>query len=264
MNKSNSMPVKLIKTQAKSIFTKTKLGNNLRTVNQYVGCQHACLYCYAKFLCQWKDCGKWGSWVEAKMNAPELVKNKFVRGEVFMSSASDCYQPLEKELGLTRKVLENMNKEIPLSILTKSDLVLRDLDIFKQFKSIDVGLTVNSFDEKQRAIFEPFAVPKVRRIAALKTLKANGIKTYAFVSPLIPGLIDLPRLIAELKDCADYFWFEFINVRAAGFEFVNALKTKFPESHKLIADKEKFERFVQDCRKIIYFSDIQVEGVVRH
>jgi len=195
------MKPKIIKTQAKEIFTKTKLPGCDWVINQYVGCGHNCSYCYARFMGRWKGYGEWGSWVEAKVNAPALVKNRYVPGKVFISSVSDAYQPVEKELKLTRKVLENMDKNIALSILTKSDLVLRDIDVLKQFKKVEVGFTINSFTDNEKALFEPDSPTNEERIEAMKILKKNGIKTYAFISPIIPGLISplssRPRLYPQ-------------------------------------------------------------------
>jgi len=122
--------VKLIKTTAKKLYIKTKIPGIDYVLNHYVGCEHNCAYCYAKFICRWKKHGKWGTWVEAKINAPELAK-KFIEGKVAMSSISDAYQQIEKELNLTRKVLENIDKRTNLEILTKSDLALLDIDLFK-------------------------------------------------------------------------------------------------------------------------------------
>ena len=146
--------VKVIKVKAKEIFTKTKLPGADYVINQYVGCEHQCLYCYAKFIGKWrpKDYGKWGKWVEAKMNAPELVNRKGIEGSVFMSSISDPYQPIEKKLKLTRQILENLDKNADLSILTKSDLVIRDIDLFREFKNISIGLTINNFQGKEKEI----------------------------------------------------------------------------------------------------------------
>jgi len=169
-------------------------------------------------MCQWRpeNYGKWGSWVEVKMNAPELVKGKYVDGWVYMSSVSDPYQPIEKKLKLTREVLKNLDKRIKLFVLTKSDLVLRDIDIFKKFENIEVGLTINSFDSSLKKIFEPFSPTNEKRIRALKILKENKIKTYTFVSPIIPGLIDLKEIIKKTKDFTDFYWFEMINITPGG------------------------------------------------
>ena len=183
------MKQKLIQTQAKEIFTRTKLPGCDWVINQYVGCEHNCSYCYARFMARWKGYGDWGTWVEAKMNAPELVKNRLISGRVFMSSVSDAYQPIEKELKLTRRILENLDKKTNLSILTKSDLVLRDIDILRNFENAEVGFTINSFAGKEEELFEPDSSTNEERIEAMKILKKNGIKTFAFVSPIIPGLV---------------------------------------------------------------------------
>lgn len=260
------MVFKLIKTKAKSIFTRTKLPGAKWVINQYVGCQHACSYCYAKFICRWRpsDYGKWGSWVEAKMNAPELVKGKYVDGWVYMSSISDPYQPIEEKLQLTQQILENLDKEIKLSIQTKSDLVLRDINIFKRFQDIEVGFTINNFDGKLKDLFEPFSPSNERRINALKILKENGTRTYVFVSPVIPGLINLKDIIEKTKGFTDSYWFEMINLKGAGSEFAQILKTKFPESYKILKDRKRFNKFIKECKMIINSEDINVQGIVVH
>jgi len=118
---------------------------------------------------------------------------------------SDPYQQVEKELELTKKVLENLDKNTKLSILTKSDLVLRDIDLLKQFKHLEVGFTINDFENKTKNLMEPFAPNYNLRLKALKTLSKEGIKTYVFVSPIIPGLIDLKKVIDSTKDYSDHY-----------------------------------------------------------
>lgn len=256
--------MKIIKIKAKSIFTKTNLPGTDWTINQYVGCEHACLYCYSRFMCRWKPYGKWGSWVEVKENAPELVKGKYVKGWVWMSSVSDPYQPIEKKLKLTRKILENMNKRIKLAIQTKSDLILRDIDLLKKFKNIEVGLTINGFEREIKKIFEPNSPTHKQRLNTLRILRNNGFKTYGFVSPIMPGLVDVKRVIRESKDFVDYFWFEILNIRAAGEEFNNVLKKKFPKSYETMKDKKKFYQFVKNLREIIKKENVKTPGIVIH
>ena len=260
------MKIKIFKIKAKSIFTRTKIPGAKWVINQYVGCSHSCLYCYAKFMCRWRpeNYGKWGGWVEAKINAPELVKEKYVDGWVYMSSVSDSYQPIEKKLKLTREVLKNLDKRIKLSILTKSDLVLRDVDIFKKFENIEVGLTINSFDGPLKKIFEPFSTTNEKRIKALKILKENKIKTYTFISPIIPGLIDLKEIIKKTKNFTDFYWFEIINIQLAGEEFIKVLKKEFPKSFEIIKDKRKFDKFIKECKGIIDSEKINVRGIEVH
>jgi len=260
------MNLKLIKLEAKEIFTKTKLPGADWAINQYVGCEHACLYCYAKFIQRWrpKDYGKWGGWIEAKMNAPDLVKGRYIEGWAYMSSISDPYSEIEKELELTKRVLENLDKRIKLSIQTKSDLVLRDINIFKQFKTIEVGLTINSFEGKSKEIFEPYSSSNEKRIRTLSILKENGIKTFAFISPIIPELIDLKKVIEETKEYAGYYFFEFLNMRAAGIECINAIKDNFPESYEVLTNKKRYLEFIKESKEIITREKVNVRGIEIH
>jgi len=257
---------KIIKIRAKSIFTKTKLSGAKWVLNPYVGCEHNCLYCYTRFINRWRpsNYGKWGDWVEAKINSPELVKDKYVDGLVLMSSICDAYQPIEKELKLTRKVLENMDKRVKLAILTKSDLILRDIDLLKQFKNIEIGFTINGFTNKAKKLFEPDSPTNNKRIEALKTLKRKGFKTYTFVSPIIPELVDIEEVISKTKDNCDYYWFEFINLRGAGRQFNETLKKEFPKSYKIVTNKENFQKFISDSKKIINSQKIKVRGMAIH
>lgn len=254
------------KIQAKSIFTKSKIPEVDWAINPYVGCSHACGYCYAKFISRWRpdSYGKWGTWVEAKVNAPALVKNKKVKGVIYLSSICDPYQKVEKDLKITRNILENLNKENKLSIQTKSDLILRDLELLKEFKKIEVGLTINHFNIKLKNLFEPGAVSSKRRIEVLKILKQHNLKTFAFVSPIIPGLIDLNEIIRETKDFVDFYYFEFLNVRAAGKEFMKNLQKVSPESYNVVVDKNKFKEYIEESKKNIKNQDIKVAAIAVH
>jgi len=236
--------VKIIKVKTESIFTPTEISDCIYSIDHYVGCQHACLYCYARFLCKWRMHGKWGSWVEAKINAPELVRNKFIHGKVRMSTVSDPYQPVEKKLMLTRRVLESMHKDINLSILTKSDLIIRDIDILRKFRNLEVGLNVSGLQGRLKEIFEPFPPSHDRRIRALEELYNSGIKTYCYISPVIPELVDVNGIIDNLRDIVNYFMVEFVNFKAAGIEFINALKKTYPRSYEILTDKEAFISYV--------------------
>lgn len=256
--------MEVIETEAKEIFTKTSLPGADWVINQYVGCGHACVYCYARFMSRWKKHGKWGTWVEAKMNAPELVKGKRVEGIVFMSSVSDAYQPVEEELRLTRRILENMDKGIQLSILTKSDLVLRDMDILKEFTDVEIGFTVNSFSGAGKELFEPGSVTTERRVQAMKKLKESGLKTYAFVGPIVPGLIDVAEVIRKTKKYADHYWFEVMNLRGAGKEFSLTLEEKYPESHRILNDEKALSEYVTGIEKVIRETGITVSEVLKH
>lgn len=250
--------------KSKRAFTRTRIPGAKWVINQYIGCQHACLYCYAKFVCRWYNYGKWGSWVVVKENLPELVKKENVKGKVYMSSISDPYQPIEKKLELTRDVLKNMKKTIKLGILTKSDLVLRDIDVFREFKDIEVGLTINDFEGSMKKEVEPFSPSNEKRVDALKILHENGIKNYAFISPIIPNLTDVKKLIKETKSFTEFYWFEFLNLKASGKEFREWLKRNHPESYEILSDKFKAEKYVKAIVEIIDKNNISVRGISMH
>jgi len=255
--------MRIIPRVAKTIYTKTKIPGLDYTLNQYVGCGHRCVYCYAKFIMKWRSYGEWGNWVEVKVNAPELVK-KYVKGNVSMSTVSDPYQPIEKEIKLTRSVLKNMDKRIKLSILTKSDLVLRDIDIIKNFENIEIGLTINGFKEKIRKILEPGAPSHEQRIRALRRMKQEGINTYCFISPIIPGLTDIERVLKDTNNIPQYYIIEFINMGLAGQKFREVLRKISQDSLNIIEDSSRMTNFIIEIKKMIKERNIPVSNIITH
>jgi DNA repair photolyase len=185
--------------EAKSILSKSQIYDY--ALNAYVGCQHQCLYCYAKFMKRFTGHREpWGAFVDVKINAPELLAReveKKQKGRVWISGVCDAYQPLEKKYQLTRRCLEILvDHAWPLTIQTKSPLVLRDIAILKRSADADVGFTITTADEKVRKIFEPGAPPVAKRIEALGILHAEGIQTFVMIAPLLPhadGLAEMLR-----------------------------------------------------------------------
>jgi len=184
-----SLIVKKIKV--KSVLTRSGIPGVDYCINPYVGCTHGCRYCYATFMKKFTGHTEaWGSFVDVKINTPEVLQRQLqrkTRGRVMISSVTDAYQPIEAKYKLTRKCLEVLlEHQFPVDILTKSPLVLRDLDLIKEFKDIEVGVTVTTNDEKIRKVFEPKAQSITARINTLKKLHNNGINTYAFIGPVLP------------------------------------------------------------------------------
>lgn len=177
--------------KAKSILTKSGIPGVVYCVNPYVGCSHGCRYCYATFMKKYTGHTEpWGSFVDVKINAPEILQKQLKRakrGSVLISSVTDAYQPIESKYKLTRQCLEALLQcQFPVDILTKSPLVLRDTDLIKKFKDIAVGITITTNDEKMQKIFEPNAPSIMARIRTLKALHDKGINTYAFIGPVLP------------------------------------------------------------------------------
>ena len=183
--------------EAKTILSKSQIYDY--ALNAYVGCQHGCVYCYAKFMKRFTGHREpWGAFVDVKINAPELLARevkKKKKGRVWISGVCDAYQPLEKKYKLTGRCLEILVEQgWPITIQTKSPLVLRDLEILKRSADAEVGFTITTADEKVRRIFEPGAPPIAKRVEALGILHAEGIRTFVMIAPLLPhadGLVDM-------------------------------------------------------------------------
>lgn len=176
---------------AKSVLSKSGISGITYCINPFTGCSHGCRYCYASFMKRFSGhVEPWGSFVDAKVNAPSVLQRQLMKkakGLVLMSSVTDPYQPLEKKLGLTRACLEVLSAlDFPLDVLTKSPLVLRDMDIFATFTDLEIGITITTDDDGIRRLFEPYAPAIADRIFALKQLFRAGIRTYAFLGPILP------------------------------------------------------------------------------
>jgi DNA repair photolyase len=182
-------------------------------VNPYVGCQHGCTYCYARFMKRFTGHKEpWGEFVDVKANAPDLLKREIVKRlprRVWISGVCDPYQPLEREYELTKECLEILiQHDWPITVQTKSPLVLRDIDLFMKSDKIEVGLSVTSADDEIRTLFEPGAPSIKKRIEALEELHLAGIRTYAMIAPMLPGA---EELAGRLSGKVDYVLIDRMN-----------------------------------------------------
>ncbi len=189
--------------ECKSILIKSGIKGVDYAINPYVGCGHGCLYCYAIFMKRFTGHKEeWGTFVDVKVNAAEVLARQMrraKRGNIAFGTVTDPYQPLEERYKITRACLEvltahggstELAEVFPISILTKSALVLRDLDILRRLRDTEVGFTITTLDEDARRVFEPRSSPVSARLAALAELAEAGIKTWAFCGPLLPFLSD--------------------------------------------------------------------------
>jgi len=217
--------------ESRSILSKTGIPCFDYVINCYRGCSFGCLHCYASFMKKFTGHReRWGDFVDVKVNALDILKKEIKRidkGRVFLSSVTDPYLPLEARFGLTRGVLECLiNKDFEITILTRSPLVTRDIDVFKRLRSVEVGLSIPTDREDIRKLFEPSATPISARIKALKKLKEEGIKTYAFIAPLLPlDPGNLAGLLGPVTDCVmldnlNYPWKVSSIIREHGFEYI--------------------------------------------
>ena len=155
---------------------------------------------------------EWGEFVDIK-TWPPLKAGKYNGKEIFLSSVTDPYQPLEEKFCRTRKLLEELQGSgAKISIATKSDLILRDLDLIKTFKNPRVSWSINTLDEKFRASMDR-AVSIERRLNAMKIFHESGIRTTCFISPIFPGITDVKAIITRAKDICNLVWLENLNLR---------------------------------------------------
>jgi len=209
--------VKIKEVKAKSIIVKSNLPEGDFVINPYVGCTHGCKYCYARFMKRFTGHAEpWGTFVDVKVNAPDLIPAstaKYRDKSITIGSVTDAYQPIEKERKLTRAIIKKLIPLRPhLDILTKSDLVVRDIDLLKQFDDCIVAISSSGMDETLRRQLEPLALPMSKRLSALKKLHDAGIRTALFISPIFPELSDWKGLIVKTKNFVDEYWFENLNL----------------------------------------------------
>jgi DNA repair photolyase len=197
MRRYNLASLSMIVTQiyAKCILSKSQVFDY--AINPYIGCQHGCAYCYARSMRRFTGHREpWGEFVDVKINAPDLLGKEINRkrpGRTWISGVCDPYQPLEKKHKLTRDCLAILVRhDWPVTVQTKSPLVLRDIDLLKRSVEIEVGLSIATGDDKTRRLFEPNAPSISERIEALEGLHRGGIRTYAMIAPILPGAEELP------------------------------------------------------------------------
>jgi DNA repair photolyase len=190
--------------------------------NCYTGCAHGCVYCYARFMQRFHPHDEsWGEFVDVKINAPDALARQLRRlspGSVFTCSACDGWQPVEARYRLTRQCCGMLlDAGFNLNILTKSDLVLRDLDILAG-RDVRLAVTITTADEVLARVWEPRASSVADRLRVLSEAKAAGLKTGVMLGPLLPGISDTDQALAELFALAaqadvDRSWTDALNPR---------------------------------------------------
>lgn len=208
------MGVFIKKTEVKNVLIKSNLPAGDYSANPYSGCAHACKYCYASFMKRFTGHQEpWGTYVDVKY-WPE-IKNpqKYAGKEIIIGSVTDPYQPAEEKYGRTRALLKQMKGSgAKISIITKSDLVLRDLDLIKTFPGARVSWSVNTLDESfQKDMDKASSVES--RLGAMKSFYRAGVNTVCFISPIFPGITDAKTIIKRVKRQCGRIWLENLNLR---------------------------------------------------
>lgn len=249
---------------AKTVLNRSTLGDY--SLNCYVGCAHACAYCYARFMQRFHPHDEaWGEFVDVKVNAVEALVKQLRRAEpggVFVSSACDAYQPIERERRLTRACAEAlMRYGFEVHVLTKSALVLEDMPLYAAGRRARIGVTITTPDERAARLWEPHASPVAARIEVLRAAKAAGLRTSVMFGPLLPGFSDdeesLDRLMKIARELEiDMIWTDALNPRPKVWPSVRGLLLKVQpglvEPYKgILFNDAKRESYIAGLRRRI-------------
>ena len=251
--------------ECKSILNRSRIPGIDYSINPYTGCQHGCIYCYARFMTRYtKHQMEWGRFCDVKINALDVLKkqiSKSRKGLVSLSTVTDPYQSVEKKYELTRNILiELAANGFPVSILTKSPLVLRDIDILKRFDSseCEVGFSIATVEETIRKHFEPGAPAISRRIESLHELHRNGIRTWLFIAPVLPHLTkrSLHELLDRIKDAVNYILVDTLNIKCGNWKGISTvLRADYPtlssKWNDILFSHQKKEAYYEDVYGLI-------------
>lgn len=224
--------------EVKNVITKSNLPVCEYSVNPYVGCTHACKYCYASFMKRFTNHSEpWGEFIDVKYWNTIKNPKKYKGKELFIGSVTDPYNPQEEIFKRTRALLtELQGSGAKLSIATKSDLILRDLDLIKTFPNARVSWSINTLDEAFKDDMDK-AVSIERRLAAMKAFHQAGVRTTCFISPIFPGITDVKAIIERAKEQCNLIWLENLNLRGSYKAVImDYIKEKYPALLPLYQD----------------------------
>ncbi len=226
--------IKVNHIETKSVMTKSNAPLGGYAVNPYVGCTHSCKYCYASFMKRFTGhLEEWGTFLDVKEWPEVRDPKKYAGQKVIIGTVTDGYLPQEETYCRTRKILEELKDSgADILICTKSDLVLRDLDLLQEINRknmLTVSWSVNTLDEEFCEDMDN-AVSIERRLAAMKKVYDAGIRTVCFISPVFPGITDIEAIIDRVKDQCDLVWLENLNLRG-GFKktIMGYIAEKYPD-----------------------------------
>ena len=200
--------------EVKDYLTKSNLPASDYVINPYVGCPHGCKYCYASFMKRFTGHREeWGTFIDIKRCTKPISKKKLKGKTVFLASVTDCYNPYEEKYCITQSILKQLlDVDCTVSISTKSSLILRDVELLKQFKDVSVAMSINTLDDNFKGDMDN-ASSMGARINTLKVLHKNEIHTVLFMSPMFPKITDYKEIIEKTIPFVDEYWFENLNLR---------------------------------------------------
>lgn len=229
------MTIKEKTVEIKDWLTKSNLPASDYVINPYVGCPHACKYCYACFMKRFtKHYEKWGEFIDVKHCDNPIPTKNLIGKTVFLSSVTDCYNGFEEKYCNTRNILQQLcDVDCQLTISTKSSLILRDIDLLKRCKNLMVAVSINTLDEEFKNDMD-HASSIADRIDTLRTLHENGIYTVLFMSPIFPKITNYREIIKSTHSFTDEYWFENLNLRGNYKQTIlSYVREKYPQYSKL-------------------------------
>ena len=248
--------VKIREVTCKSAIGKCGFPGGGWAINPYIGCSHGCTYCYARFMKRFTGHEEmWGTFVDVRTNIADIAKRqlqspRLARGRLYIGTVTDPYQSAEARYELTRSILSALiDYQSPVCILTKSGLVVRDLDVLKRLKEVAVSFTVNTTDEQWKSLVEPGSPTIKRRFQAMKALSEAGIVIEAMMGPYWPGFTDPESLFEKFKEVGvSHVFTESVNTIGGNWTGVDqVLRKQYPhvltKMRQTLFDKRRFHEF---------------------
>jgi DNA repair photolyase len=199
-----------------------------------------------------------------------LASMRNPQGHVLVGSVTDPYQPLERKYELTRGILRELAASpFDVTVLTKSDLVVRDADILAEFERCTVDFSITGVDEEVAAALEPGAASPARRLAALRKLHEAGVATRVFVSPILPGLTDSRAVFEAVRGLTGGISAETLNVSAADWArlaaaFGEYLPGRFRDFRRKASSPAYWDDVEREFRELAREYDVPLGGFYRH
>jgi DNA repair photolyase len=207
-------------------------------IDPYLGCEHDCTYCYAQNSCP----VEWGAETGIIPGMDEILERDLSGlspQTIYVGMNTDPYQPVEEDLGVTRLILERLLRHgHSACMLTKSDLVERDLDLFARMKQGSVGVSLAFGSDEDRRAFEGHTVSNERRLGALAEARLRGIPTYVLICPVVPMVTDVDRLLELAGPVADNVWIYRLEMGSEADpnwrRFRAVVESRYPEREPII------------------------------
>lgn len=221
--------------EVKDYLTKSNLPASDYVINPYVGCPHGCKYCYASFMKRFTGHSEeWGTFIDIKRCSKTISKKKLKGKTVFLASVTDCYNHYEEKYCITQSILKQLlDVECTVNISTKSSLILRDVELLKQFRNVSVAMSINTLNESFKSDMDNASSIEAR-MNTLKLLHENGIHTVLFMSPIFPEITDYKEIMEKSRLFVDEYWFENLNLRGDyKAKILKYINEKYPQHMSL-------------------------------